>query len=82
MQHKAVYLLFCKFTVNVLGVNLTSYQEYTKLLPTWPSLATLEGGSYTKKYDQYRNLQLQFCVLLMTGVFEPETWRLNLQINK
>ena len=63
MQHKAVYLLFCKFTLHVLGVNHTHHQDYTKpylQLPvlcsyfprTWPSqanpsLATVEGGSCT-----------------------------------
>ena len=31
MQHKAVYLLFCKFTLRVPGVNNTHHQEYTKL---------------------------------------------------
>jgi len=31
MQHKAVYLLFCKFTLHVPGVNHTYHQEYTKL---------------------------------------------------
>ena len=31
MQHKAVYLLFCKFTLPVSGVNNTHHQEYTKL---------------------------------------------------
>jgi len=31
MQYKAVYLLFCKFTLHVSGVNHTHYQEYTKL---------------------------------------------------
>jgi hypothetical protein len=31
MQHKAVYLLFCKFNLYVLGANHTHYQEYTKL---------------------------------------------------
>ena len=31
MQHKAVYLLFWKFTLHVSGVNHTHYQEYTKL---------------------------------------------------
>jgi len=30
MQHKAVYLLFCKFTLHVSGVNHTHHQ-YTKL---------------------------------------------------
>jgi len=56
---KKVYLLFCKFTLHVSGVNHTYHQEYTKLqlqplvlcsylLRTWPSLATLEGGSCTK----------------------------------
>ena len=31
MQHKAVYLLFCKFTLHVLGAKHTYNQEYTKL---------------------------------------------------
>ena len=31
MQHKAVYLLFCKFTLHVSGVNHTHHREYTKL---------------------------------------------------
>jgi len=31
MQQKAVYLLFCKFTLHVLGLNHIHHQEYTKL---------------------------------------------------
>jgi len=31
MQHKAVYLLFCKFTLHVSGVNYNHRQEYSKL---------------------------------------------------
>ena len=31
MQHKAVYLLFCSFTLHVSGVNHTHHQECTKL---------------------------------------------------
>jgi len=31
VQHKAVYLLFCKFTLHVSGVDHTHHQEYTKL---------------------------------------------------
>ena len=31
MKHKAVYLLFCKFTLNVSSVNHTHHQEYSKL---------------------------------------------------
>jgi len=33
MQHKAVYLLFCKFTLRVSGVKHAQHQEYTKLTP-------------------------------------------------
>ena len=62
MQHKAVYLLFCKFTLHVSGVNRTHYQECTKLQLQLPvlviffvqlppcnvaKLATLEGGRFT-----------------------------------
>jgi len=38
MQHKAVYLLFCKFTQHVSGVNHTHHQEYKKLLLQPPVL--------------------------------------------
>jgi len=31
MQHKAVYLLFCKLNLHVSDVNHTHHQEYTKL---------------------------------------------------
>ena len=58
MQHKTVYLLFCKFTLHVSGVNHAHHQEYTKLtkasgtvqLPSSnvTNLATLEGGSCIK----------------------------------
>jgi len=60
MQHKTVYLLFCKFTLHVSGVNHTHHQEYTKLtasgtghifvqlpLSNVANLVTLEGGSCT-----------------------------------
>ena len=30
VQHKAVYVLYCKFTLHVSGANL-HHQEYTKL---------------------------------------------------
>jgi len=32
MQHKAVYLLFCKFTLHVSGVNHSHHQEDTETL--------------------------------------------------
>jgi len=38
MQHKAVYLLFCRFSLQVSGVNQRGQ----------PSLVSLEGGSCTK----------------------------------
>ena len=31
MQHKAVYLLFCKFTSHVSGDKHTHHQEYANL---------------------------------------------------
>jgi len=30
MQHKAVYLLFCKLSLHVSSVNYTHHQEYKK----------------------------------------------------
>ena len=62
MQHKAVYLLFCKFTLHVSGVNPSSrinktqttasgtYHIFcagTSLQCGQASLAMLEGGSWT-----------------------------------
>ena len=65
MQHKAVYLLFCKFTVHVPGVN-HAHHEYTKLLLQRPALVMqLPPSNVAKprwrevaaqKYDQYRRL--------------------------
>jgi len=34
MQNKAVYLLFCKFTLHVWGVNHTHHQEVHKTVTT------------------------------------------------
>jgi len=31
MQHKEIYLLFCKLTLHVSGLNYTHHQQYTKL---------------------------------------------------
>ena len=82
MQHKAVYLLFCKFTVHVSGVSRTYRQEYTELLTTAsgtgdiffqlpPSnMAKLAWPRWREVAAQYRRLWLQFCVLLMIGVVD------------
>jgi len=52
MQHKAVYLLFCKSNLHVSGVNHTPSSGVNKIITTLQrdqaSLATLEGGSCTK----------------------------------
>jgi len=50
MQHKAVYLLFCKFTPHVSGVNHTPPSNLAKL--AWPSWRE----EAAQKYDQYRGL--------------------------
>jgi len=60
MQHKTVYLLFCKFTFQVstttiikstqncnYSIRYWSYFLCSYLPPSWPGLATLEGGSCT-----------------------------------
>jgi len=41
MQHKAVYLLFCKFNLHVSGFNHTHHQMYTKLKLQPPELVML-----------------------------------------
>ena len=51
----------CDYSFRYWSYFLCSY-----LPPTWPS--QLGGRQLHKKYDQYRRLQLQFCVLLMMGV--------------
>jgi len=58
MQHKADYLLFCKFTLHVSGFNHTHHQEYTNCNYSLTYcaatslqrgyLVTLNGGSCTK----------------------------------
>ena len=73
MQHKAVYLLFCKFDLHVSGVNHTHHQECTKLQLQPPVLVMFFvqlPPSDVAKLDQYRRLQLQFCVLLMMGIVD------------
>jgi len=45
MQHKAVYLLFCKFSLHVSGVNHAHHQEPP--VRGQASLITLVGGSCT-----------------------------------
>ena len=51
IQHKVVYLLFCEFTAIIMSTQNCNYSlRYWSyflccyLLPTWPSLATLEGA--------------------------------------
>jgi len=48
MQHKAVYLLFCKFTLHVSDVNHTHHQEYTKLLTTASGTVQLPPSNVAK----------------------------------
>jgi len=77
MQHKAVYLLFCKFTLHVSGVNHTHHQEYTNLLLQPPVLVIFfvqlplsnvaklawptEGGSCTKDMTSTGGCSYSFC---------------------
>ena len=55
MQHKAVYLLFCKFTLHVSGVNHTHHQEYTKL-STASNVTKLAWPRWRKVAAQYQRL--------------------------
>jgi len=71
MQHKAVYLLFCKFTLYVSGVNHTHHQEYTKL--TTASVTGLIFCAATSPQSgqaSLATLEFQFCVFLMMGVVD------------
>jgi len=56
MQHKAVYLLFCKFTLRVSDVNHTHHQEYTKLQLQPPSNVTNNWPRWREVAAQYRRL--------------------------
>jgi len=52
MKHKSVYLLFCKFTLHISGVNYNHHQEYTKLSLQPPVLVSyLCGGKRGLKSD-------------------------------
>ena len=55
MQHKAVYLLFCKFTVHVSGVNHIHHQEYTKLYLQPPVLVIFFCAATTFQRAQARS---------------------------
>ena len=52
MEHEAVYLLFCKFTLHVSDVNHTQHQP----LQRDSSCCHVGGRQLHKKYDQYRRL--------------------------
>jgi len=60
MQQQAVYLLFCKFTLHVSGVNHTPHQKYTKLELQSPVLVIffvqLPPSNMAKLTHQYRRL--------------------------
>jgi len=59
MQHKAVYLLFCKFTLHVSGANHTHHQEYTKL-----TTASVAAMVFTLAFAfVYRSLDTQLISL-------------------
>ena len=81
MQTKVVYLLFCKFTLHVSGVNHTFHQEYTKTVTTafgtghiFCAATSLQRGQAWPRWKEvaakYRRLYLHFCVLLMMGVID------------
>ena len=83
MQHKAVYLLFCKFNLHVSGVNHTHHQESaTSLKPGQASLATLEGGSCTKNMTNTGGCSYSFVHSWWWVWLTPETCTANLQNNK
>ena len=45
-------------------------------------LGHVKGRQLHKEYDQYRRLQLQFCILLIMGVFDTRNVQSELQNNK
>ena len=70
MQHKAVHLLFCKFTQHVSGVNHTHHQEYTKLQLQPPLLVIffvqLRPSNLTKLSQRQTQTQTQTQYILTT----------------
>ena len=61
MQHKAVYLLFCKFTEHVSGVNHTHHQEYTKLPTTAYGTVQLPPSKMAKlAWPRWREVAAQY----------------------
>ena len=66
MQHKAVYLLFCKFTLHVSGVNHTHHQYCNYSLRYWSyscAATSLQRGEATTpiiRSTQNRNYSLRY----------------------
>ena len=94
MQHKAVYLLFCKFTLHISGVNHTliritrncnyslRYCAAASLQRGQDSLATLEGGRCIKIMTITGGCSYSFVYSCSWAWLTPETCRVNLQYNK
>ena len=88
MQHKAVYLLFCKFTLHVSGQphpssgvhkTVTTASGTVQLPPT--NVATLRGGSCTKNMTSTVGCSYSFVHSRRRVWLTPETCRVNLQSN-
>jgi len=63
MQHKAVCLLFCRFTVHASGVNHTQHQEYTKLLTTDSDTGHIFCAPETCRVNLQNNEQTALCCI-------------------
>ena len=57
------------YTFRLSTTPITRSTQNCNLPPTWSSqLCHVGGRQLHKNYDQYRRLQLQYCVLVMIGV--------------
>ena len=88
MQHKAVYLLFCKFTLHVSGVSHTHHRStqncnYSLRYCAATSLQRGQlGGSCTKNMTSTGGCSYSFVYSWWRVWLTPETCRVNLQNNR
>ena len=73
MQHKAVYLIFCAFTLHVSGVNHTSTQYVTTASGTGHILVQVHPSNVAKlSWPRWREVAAQVPEAVVTVLCTPD----------
>ena len=68
MQHKTIYILFCKFALHVSGANHTHHQKYTKTATT-VSQTRLWDFKWTQVVKRHYLLEILTLILVINFSF-------------